>query len=784
MLSNYFKLFLRQLRSVYAAINLLGLVIGLTAFILIFLWVADEWSFDRFHADANRVYRVVENQLNDKEEVYPVAATPAPLGPHLKATFAEVEAVGRTGNLDLNLRKDDIVFLQKGLLADPEIFEFLHFPLLHGSMKPFNEGTEIILITERLAQVYFATTDPVGKSLTLLGREMLIAGVLHDIPANSHLQFDFVLPMQFARAGGFDQLENWKVNNYSTYVKLTPDGNPGHLQQKIKNVIKEHHETSNVTDLVLQPLTDVYLKSQHLNNNFALQGNILYVYLSSAIGLFILIIASINYANLATARSIKRAKEAGVRKVIGANKVQLIIHFLSESFLYCLLAFAIAVVLSWLALPWFKELSGKPLVFDLTNTTIFVPLTVSVVVCAFLGGAYPAFLLSALNPAHVLKGYVKSSRSTILFRRALVVLQFILAISFLAGTFIVQDQLAYIRARDLGFQKENIITFTTNRKMRQQFSSLKGELLKLPGVENVSAMSARISNVVESTTTVKWEGKDPNYNILFHTLPVEFDFVKTFSMKVVAGRDFSEAMATDSSAVIINQEAARLLGFADPIGKTIEISQGEIYTIIGVVGDFNFKSAHKKIEPLLIYNEPDSYYEAVVRFAPGNLVQQVEAVKEVFKKFNSGISFSYKFVEEDIDQSYRAEERTSNIFNHLATLSIFISCLGLLGMVMFVTEQRAKEVAMRKVLGASVPHLTWLLAREFIVLIVIAFAIAAPAMYYAGNLWLGNFAYRIEADVFLFIWAGMISLAVAAVTVGFRAGKVAMSNPIGPLRSE
>lgn len=771
------------MRSIYSLINLLGLIVGLSAFILIFLWVEEEWSYDRFHPGSKHIYRIVQNQFNDNNEVYPVAVTPAPLAPHLKNTFAEVEAACRVGTSEFIVRRDETAFVQKGILADPEFFEVFAFPIVKGEHKTFASTIDVVMISERLAAVYFNTENPVGKTLTILSKELLVAAVFKDVPGNSHLHFDFVIPMEFVRAGGYDDLAKWNYNNYYTYARLSASASQLAFTDKIRNLIKEHHPKAEA-ELVVQPLHGIHLYSNHLNNDTPGRGNILYVYIFSAVGIFILIIASINYANLATARSFKRAKEAGVRKVIGANRWQLMVHFFSESFLYSVLAFLLAVGVSWLMLPSFNELSGKAIEFELLNPTIYLPMLASVVFCSFLGGAYPALLLSALNPALVLKGYLKGGRGPIIFRRTLVVLQFVLAISFLAGTLVVQDQLEYIRARDLGFEKENVLTFTANRNLRQKFDAFKTELLALPGVLNVTATSSRLSNINESTDMVEWEGKNPDVSVLFHVLPVEQDFVKTFSMQITDGRDFSPEFISDSSAILINEEAARQMGMTDPIGKRITFGDRINNLIIGVIKDFNFKSAHKKIEPMLIYLDANEYYRIAVRLGAGNLVEHTEAVKAVFKKVNPGAPFEYVFLDEEIDQSYRNEERTSKIFSYLSALSIFISCLGLLGMVMFVTEQRAREVALRKVLGASALHLTWLLTREFILLVLAAFAIAAPAMYYLGNLWLNNFAYRIDAGILLFVLAGLISLAVAALTVGIRSFKVAVANPIDSLRNE
>jgi putative ABC transport system permease protein len=774
---------LRQMRSVYSFINLSGLIVGLSAFMLIFLWVEEEWSYDRFHQDSEGIYRVVQNQFNDNNEVYPVAVMPAPLAPYLKATFAEVESACRVGNADFVVRREENAFLQKGLLIDPEFFNVFTFPIEKGEHKTFAATIDAIMISERLAEIYFKGEDPIGKTLTVLSKELLVTAVLKNVPGNTHLQFDFVMPMEFVRAGGYDDLQKWNYNNYYTYVKLSTSVNQYAFEAKIKNLIKEMNPDSDA-ELVVQPLHEIHLRSNHINNDITGHGNILYVYIFSAVGVFILIIASINYANLATARSIKRAKEAGVRKVIGANRWQLMVHFFSESFLYSLLAFLLAIGVSWLMLPSFNEISGKQIEFELLNPTIYVPLLVSILFCSFLGGAYPALLLSALNPAVVLKGYLKGSRGTIVFRRTLVVLQFVLAISFLAGTLVVQYQLEYIRARNLGFEKENILTFSANRNLRQKFDAFKSELLTLPGVLNVTATSSKLSNINESTDMVEWDGKNPDVSVLFHVLPVEQDFVKTFSVEISEGRDFAPEFISDSSAVLINEEAVRQMGIVEPLGKTVTFGRRINNPVIGVVKDFNFKSAHKKIEPMLIYLDANEYYRIAIKLGVGSIVENTEAVKEVFKKINPGAPFEYMFLDEEIDQSYRNEERTSQIFSYLSALSIFISCLGLLGMVMFVTEQRAREVALRKVLGASTLHLTWLLTREFILLVLAAFAIAAPIMYYLGNLWLANFAYRIETGILVFMIAGLISLIVASLTVGFRSFKVALANPVDSLRSE
>lgn len=770
------------MRSFYSLINLTGLIVGFSAFILIYLWVEHELNYDRFHQEHSTIFRVVENQINEKGLIYPVAITPAPLAPYLKSTFAEAKEVCRMSYLNLVLRHEDQAFYQNGLVTDPSLFTIFSFPVLAGETKSFESGVDKIVITKKLAQTYFGQSNPIGKVLQMLDRDMLIVAVVDNIPGNSHIQFDFAIPFEFLLAKGYDNLTNWKNNQYHTYIKLDAQTESGAFVEKIRNAITKHVPDID-TELVLQPLGDIHLKSNLLNNDIQGHGSLQYVYICSALGIFILMIASINYANLATARSIKRAKEAGVRKVVGANRLQLVTHFFSESFLYSAFAFIVAIIVCWLLMPQIRELSGKFIEFKILSPQILFPLLASVLFCALLGGIYPALLLSSLNPAIVLKGFFKTGRGTIIFRRILVTTQFIITISFLSGTFVVQNQLNFIRERDIGFKKENILTVSTTRKIRNQYQTFKNELLTLPEVKNVTSTSTKLSLSDESTDNIYWEGKNPDIDLIFHDLKVDYDFVKTLSIELVAGRDFSDQIASDSVAVLLNEEAIRQMGLADPIDKQFKI-RSRAGTIIGIVKDFNFKSVHKKIEPIVIYIEPESFYETAIALNKGNVAEQIRTIETVYKKFSPGSPFEYSFLEADINASYQTEEQTGKIFNYLAGLSVFISCLGLLGIVMFVTEQRAKEVAVRKVLGASVLQLTFMLTIEFVIMIVIAFAIATPVTWYATNLWLNDFAYHINTSFFVFALAGLISLAIAWLTIGYKSIQVSRTSPVNSLRSD
>ncbi|MBK8289966.1 MAG: ABC transporter permease [Flammeovirgaceae bacterium] len=782
MLASYFKIVLRQLRSIYSFINLIGLIAGLSVFVLIYLWVVHELSYDRFHPKYKSTYRITKKQLNDKGEVYPIALTPGPLGPYIESTIPNIEQTCRLVQVELLLRHEEKAYYHIGLAADASLFELFKFSFQQGGINSFREGIDKIILTEKLATTYFGNSDPMGKMFTLVGRDLTVIGVIEDVPNNTHIQFDYIIPFEFLKATGLQDIDTWEWNSYHTYISLKDTKQVAVVEQKITQALVAH-DPETKTQIALQPLADIHLKSAHLNNDMRNRGNFQYVLIFSGVGIFILIIASINYANLATARSLKRAKEAGVRKAIGASKMQLIIHFFSESLLYATAAFVVSLFIAWIVLPAFNELAGKPLTFDILSPGVFLPLVGSIIFCALMGGAYPALLLSSLNPALVLKGQTKSGRSTLYLRRALVVIQFILSISFLTGTFIVYQQLNFIQSRNLGFSKENILIFSSNRKLRQQYPEFKAELLAINGAKGVTATNSKLSYSDQSISSVTWEGKDPDHDVLFHQLMTDHDFVSTYSISLAEGRDFSEEISSDSNAVLLNEAAIAQMNLKEPLNKQIAMEDWQ-GTIIGVVKDFNFKPAQKQIEPMIIFIDAANFYEISVKLSPGNLIDQVKAVESVYKKFNPDWPFEYSFLNDDLDKLYRDEQRIGKIFKYFSILSLFISCLGLLGMVMFVTEQRAKEVALRKIMGASEIHLIWLLSGEFVLLIIIAFVIATPAMYYGSSLWLNSFVYRINPGVLLFLSAGVISLMIAWLTVGFKAYRVSRSNPIESLRNE
>lgn len=781
MLRSNLKLIFRQLRNIYSFLNLLGLSIGFTVFILIFLWVNEELSYDRFHVDHENIYRVISNQSEEGEKPNLNALLCAPLAEYLKANYGEIKESCRAMKVEFFIKHQETGFYNHGFAVDTTFFKLFSFPLMKGKLKNFASGTDKIIISERLAKTYFGDEDPIGKVVLIANRDVEIVAVMENVPTHSHLQFDFVMPIKFIEVIGMVSLDDWNYYCLFTYIKTTQT-NAVALGEKVKDVIGKNSPES-TTKILLQPVVDIHLKSTALNNDLPGNGNIVYVYLFFSIALFILVIASINYSNLASARSIKRSKETGVRKVMGSSRLQLASFFFSESILYCLMALLIALLASWLLLPHFNNLTGKQLTFHVLSPNLLGPLLFFVLLCALLGGAYPALVLSGQAPVVVLKGLAKSSSKSILLRRTLVVVQFVLSTGLLIGTFIVQNQLDYIQSKNLGYDKEDIISFTMIRKIRANYSTIKNELLTLPSVKSVTANSQKLSFADSWTQDLEWEGKDPDYSPTFHWLSVDADFLKTFNVSLAAGRDFSEEIASDSSALLVNEEAIAVMGLADPVNKVVKLHDKK-HTIIGIAKNFHFKSIHKKIEPLIMYMEPSMFFTISIKLNPGNRPTQLKEIETIFKKFTPDRPFDYTFLEDDIQKTYATENRTGKIFSYFSALAIFISCLGLLGIILFVTEQRAKELAIRKVVGAPVYKLMMILSLEYIIMAVVGFCIVSPLAYYAMAKWLSNFAYQAELTSWPFIAAGLTTLIVAWLTVAFRSYQAATDNPVKSLRSE
>lgn len=780
MLFNYFKIAVRHLKSVYSLINISGLTIGLSVFLLILLWVNDELSYDHFNKDHERIYRVTEIQFDANAAPLAFAVTPPALEPHLKANFPGIEISCRAIQVEILVRRDERAFGKKGLAADPSFFSVFSFPLLRGDFKSFQEGLDKIIITSKTAIAYFDSEDPIGKTMKLAGRELQVVAVV-EVPTQSHLQFDFVVPVELMQSLGWGDLTQWIDSRFHSYLKLRKGEDPIAFEGKIKNVIKTNQKDA-TTELRLQPLDDIHLHSKHLSFDMAGRHDVQYVYVFISAALFIVLIASINYTNLTTARYIKRAKETGVRKVAGATRGELMLQYFFESFLSTLIALAFAVLLTWLLLPSFNDLSSKDLSLSF-STPLLLALAAIGLFCGFITGIYPALFSSAVNPVLVLKGLWKSGNKGKFLRRALITFQFTLSIILVLVTLAVHHQLQFIRSMNLGYSRENIITFHIIRKVQAQYPALKSELKALPEVQEVTISNNTLSNVDEATGMVKWEGKDPAKEVMFYQLQVDHDFAKAFSVAMAEGRFFSELNASDSSAYVLNEEAAKQINLAKPIGATLEVNENR-GPIIGIVKNFNFKSIHKKIDPMVIYIDPKHVSEVSVLLKKGDVSSAVKAVEKVYKKFNPDRPFEFSFLDDEVNKLYQSEQSTGKVFNSFSVLSIFISCLGLLGVILFTTELRTKEMAVRKVLGASTGSIFLALSGESISLVVVANVLALPAAYTLMKLWLEKFAYHDLLPALSWVGVAAVSVFIPWLTISFFCLESARANPVNNLRNE
>lgn len=803
MFKNYLKIALRNLlkHRAYSFINITGLAVGLACCLLISLYVKDELSYDRYHAKADRIFKVVmDSRRSDKESK--VALTPAPLAEALVRDFPEVETTTRLFTFfgEGLVKYGDKRFNQPGIyFGDSTFFAVFSIPLRSGDAKTALARPNTVVLSETAARKYFGNEEPLGKTLSLNDDfDVQVTGVMGDIPANTHFHCDFLISLtttRMSRSPSF--ITN---NNFHTYAVLRQQASPQALEAKFPEAIKryaaaqvtarfgqtfeEYTAAGNETKWMLVPVTDIHLRS---NREYEIEtnGNIATVYLFATIAAIVLLIACINFMNLATARSASRAKEIGVRKVIGSNRLQLLRQFLTESLLLSFLALLVALVLVELLLPTFNQLAGKQIEtsFFANGSSIAILASVTLLV-GLLAGSYPAVVLSAMRPALVLKNILAVSKSGAWIRRGLVVFQFAISVALIAGTFIVHNQLGFVLKRQLGFDKEQILVVKRASALGQQRETFKQKLLQNASVIN-AATSTTLPGKLYGRSTYRALGSPMENTYAMHEMYVDEAFLPTLAITLTAGRNFSREFATDSSAVILNEAAAELFGWADPLGQTLTQPGDSLWraNVIGVVQDFHFESLHKKIQPLVILYRPFYQYLSI-RVRPENIAATVQAVEKLWQEFIPQQSFEYSFLDQDFDGQYRAEQRTGKIFGIFAALAIFIACLGQFGLASFTIQKRTKEIGVRKVLGASVASIVGMLSKEFIKLVALGMLIASPLAYYMMNRWLQDFAYRIDIGVMTFILAGSLALVIALLTVSLQSVKAALANPADALRYE
>ena len=808
MLRNYFKTALRNLwkSKGFSAINIVGLAIGLATCLLILIFVMDELSYDRYNTKADRIYRL-DGDIKFGGNHFILAVAPAPAGPALRRDYPEVEKEVRFrqngGRLvkkgDQNIQEDAVIY------ADSTLFEVFTLPMIAGDPHTALLNGRSVVITERMAKKYFNAVDVVGR--TLMINDSLpykVTGVIRDLPAQSHFHYDFFLSM--TELDEAKQQDQWLSNNFNTYIVLREGTDPKKFEAKLGQLLTRYiapllHQAVNVSledffkagnsiGFSLTPLTAIHLHSNKTSELEA-NGSIQYVYIFTAVAVFILLIACVNFMNLSTARSSNRAKEVGIRKVLGSLRGNLVSQFMMESLLISFIAMVLAVGLAYLLLPVFNQLSGKQMSIGLFSRGWLAPAMVGlVVIVGVLAGSYPAFFLSAFRPIAVLKGNVASGFKSGWLRNSLVVFQFGISIFLLVGTTVIYQQLSYIHNRQLGFDRAQVLIVNDTWHLGQDVRAFKQKLLGLPGVEGATMTGFLPTSDSRNDDAIFLSPDlDPKKAVSMQTWQVDENYIPVLGMKMAAGRNFSRDFLTDSNAAIVNEAAVRLMPTRDPVNQRvyqledITTKKMDTYHIVGVVKDFNFNSLREVVTPMILFLH-ENRGRVALRVRSANMHGLVSQIGEVWRQMAPSQPFSYAFMDDEFNNIYRTEQRMGGISLSFSLLAIFIACLGLFGLAAYAAEQRTREIGIRKVLGATVGGIVRLLSKDFLRLVVVSAVIAFPLAWWAMHHWLQDFAYRITIGWEIFVIAGAVAVGVALLTVIFQAVRAALANPVKSLRSE
>ncbi len=768
-------------------INLIGLSSGLACTLLIYLWVTDELSVDKFHKLDDQLYQVMlhheeSGTLNTQED------TQAILAEALEQEVPEIE-IGLQATPSFWFGKMPLTTSEKtikasGRFAGKRYFELFTFPLIYGSATSALENKESIAISESLAISLFGDSEKaMGQNVKWqvleFSKDLQVSGVFEDVPANSTEEFDFVLPFDIF-ADMLGEGKHWGNYNALTYVKLTKGTDVDQLNEKLAPFVKEKAPKSNVTPFV-RPYSDKYLYSNY-ENGVQSGGRIEYVRLFSIISIFILLIACINFMNLSTAKASRRTKEIGVKKAIGARRETLIWQYLEEAFLMTFISILVALVLVVLILPQFNVITGKQIVFQLSSNLLILLFAI-LVITGLIAGSYPALYLSGFKVTTILKGKIKNSLGELWVRKGLVVFQFTLSVVLIAAVLVVSKQIEFVQNKNIGYNKENLILFANEGKVTENLDVFFDQLKNTPGVINAGGTQHTIISGGSYTTDVHWPEKNEAVQTRFGNMTVTYDFIETLGVDIIEGRSFSRELTTDISKLIINQEAVKVMGLTNPIGQTVRL-WGKEMQIIGVVKDFNFSSLHEPITPMFFKLEDQRMMNILVRIEPGQERSTIDRISELYKQYNTGFDFNYTFLDQDYAIQYAAEGRVATLSKYFGGIAIIISCLGIFGLAAFTAERRSKEIGVRKALGASNSTIVRLLSVDFNQMIVLAILIALPLSYFLLKSWLDEFAYHIDLEIWYFLLAGLAALIIAWLTVGLQTFKAARANPVKSLRSE
>ena len=790
MIKNYFKTAWRNLwkNKAFSFINIMGLALGLTCSLLIMLWVNDEYKVDGFHKNGSLLYSVFERQYRDGH-IDAFHGTPGVLADELKRVFPEVQYATNYGWNQLStFEANDKIIKENGNHAGQDFFKMFTYPVLEGNAITALKTPSAIAISKKMSEEFFGSpAEAIGKTIRYQNsKDLKIMAVFEDVPQNSTAQFDYILNWQiFLEQNGW--AKDWTNNGPPCYVQLRQGTDAKAFERKITRFLDSYNKeqtSHSYIRLGTERYGDVYLYSNFDKNGNIAGGRIQYVKLFSIVAIFILLIACINFMNVTTARSIKRAKEIGIRKVVGAVRMSLIRQFIGEALLIVSLAIVISLVLVMLALPQFNQLTKKTIHLPFNDPVFWLSMAGLLIITGFISGSYPSLYLSSFNPIRVLKGLPKFSTGALWFRKGLVVFQFMLSIILIIGTIVVRQQVHYIQTTNLGYDRENLIYIPLEGDLTGKYDLFKTQALRLPGIKQISRITQSPTQIENGTGGVQWEGKEPTSDVQFTQSGVGYDFVKTMHLQLAQGRDFSKDFATDSVGYLLNESATKIVGYKEPVGKPLTF-WGKPGTIIGVLKDFHFNSLHTPINPLILrLGENLDWGSALVRTAPGKTKEALSGLEKICKSLNPKFPFTYQFSDEEYAKLYSSEQVVTRLANYFAFLAIFISCLGLLGLVIFSAEQRTKEFGIRKVLGARPATLFGLLSKEFLLLVLIAMVIASPLAWIAMNNWLQNYVYRISISWWMFAIAGLAALLIALLTVSFQAVKAAIANPVKSLRTE
>lgn len=786
MLKHYLLIIYRNIiRSKdYFAINVVGLTTGLACTLLIYLWVRDELAMDKFHEKDERLFQVMEHQQY-ADHIMTTTSTPGILAENLRIDFPEVEfATTATWIQDYTLSVKDHNVKARGYHVGEDYFQLFSLNLLEGDAASVLKDKSGIVISRDLAVRLFGTdSNLVGKTVEFQHEKLFqVSGVFEGTPPNSSYQFDFVISFEIFKDEN-EWVNYWGNNGPSTFVTLIEGTSPQEFEKKIAGYIQQKNaDTKNIT-LFLQKYSDRYLYGAYDNGKPA-GGRIEYVWMFSVVAAFILVIACINFMNLSTARASRKAKEVGIKKSIGAQRRSLVIQFLSESMITTVISVLLSIGLVWLLLPQLNLVFDKRITLDLTNPQLLAAIAIVVVVTGLFAGSYPALYLSGFQPAAVLKGVAKGSIGEIWARKGLVVFQFLLSVVFIVSVLVVYKQIEFVQTKNLGYNKDQLIRFVMEGKLGELRETFLKEVRNIPGVVNASAIGHHLTGRNSNTIGLDWPGKNPEDRILFENVPVDYQLLETLGVELTEGRFFDENIPTDTGRIIFNEAAIRVMGLENPIGTHVNLWGEYDLEIVGVVKDFHFQSLHTNVNPLFFWLSPGNTWVFMVRLEAGREKETLEKLEALYKEFNPGFSFDFRFQDEQYARMYQSEQRVATLSGYFAGIAIIISCLGLFGLAAFTAERRLKEIGIRKALGSSSANIVLLLSGDFTKMVLVSIALGLPLSFYIVDYWLEQFAFRIELNVWYFVAAGGVAMLIAWLTVASQALRASSVNPVECLRNE